>query len=98
MKPKQFIESGLPNEKILRRFPSTDWNYRSVGFPDFKSRCARTPRSSFAEISRDYFNSEARRGFVFESVLFALISVTVVAAILDCARALLEFTHAMSVL
>jgi hypothetical protein len=98
MKPSQFIESGLPGKRIVRRFPFTDWNYRAVGFPNFKSRCAGTPRSSFAEISRDYFNSEARRGFVFESVLFALISATVVPAILDCGRALLEFTHAMSVL
>jgi len=72
MKPSQFIESGLPGKRIVRRFPLTDWNYRAVGFPNFKSRCAGTPRSSFAEISRDYFNSEARRGFVFELVLFAL--------------------------
>jgi hypothetical protein len=97
MKPKQFIESGLPKEKKLRRFPSTDWNYRSVGFPDFKARSAGTPHSSFAEISRHYFDSEARRSLVFESVLFALISVTVVLAILDCGRALLEFTRALSV-
>ena len=97
MKPSQFFESGLPKERTVRRLPFTDWNYRSAGFPDFKTRCAGTPPSSFAEISRDYFNSEARRSLVFELVLFALITATVVPAILDCGRALLEFTHAISV-
>jgi hypothetical protein len=97
MKPTQFNQTSRRMTRIDRGFPITDWNY-SAGFGDFKARCARTSRSSFAEISRDYFKSEARRGFIFESVLFALIIITVTPAMLDCGRALLEFTRVIGAL
>lgn len=95
MKPSQLADIGARNRRTGRRYPITDCNYRPVGFRDFTARCTGTPRSSFAEISRDYFNSEARRSLVLEVVLFAVISVTVAPAILDCARALLEFIRAI---
>ena len=97
MKPSRFIDSDLRKERIAERFPITDWSYHSVDLSDFTARGAGKPRCPFTQISRDYFNSEARRNVVLECVFFAVISITAVPAILDCGRALLEFTHATGV-
>ena len=98
MKLSRFTESDLRHKRIAGRFPITDWSYHSVDVSDFTARGASKPRYSFTQISRDYFNSEARRNLVLECVFFAVISITVVPAILDCGRALLEFTHATGVI
>ena len=93
MKPPSSIQNSQRDAN--RRFPITDCNYRPLGFSEFKTRCARTPRSSFTTISRDYFNGEARYNFVIETVMFALITVTAIPALFDCGRALLEFMRAI---
>ena len=98
MKLSRFTERDLREKQIAGRFPLTDWSYHSVDLSDFTARDAGKPRFSFMQISRDYFNSEARRNLVLECVFFALISITAVPAILDCGRALLEFTHATGVM
>jgi hypothetical protein len=92
MKPLSSIQNTPRDAK--RRFPLTDWNYR-VGLKELKTRCAGIPRSSFVEITRDYFRTEARRNFVIEGALFAVITVTAAPAIWDCGRALLEFMRAI---
>ncbi len=94
MKPSQLTEIGSREQRISRRFPITHYNYQSVGFHGFNTHCTGTSRSSFAEISRDYFKAEARRGFVIEAVLFVVITATALPAILDCGRALLGFLRA----
>jgi hypothetical protein len=93
MKPPSAIQNSQRDAN--RRFPITDCNYRSLGFSELKTRCARTPRSSFTTISRDYFNGEARYHFVLETVVFALITVTAIPALFDCGRALREFMRAI---
>ena len=98
MKPSPCIERGSRNKRIPQRFPVTDWSYHSIDLSDFKARGAGKPSFPFTQISRDYFNSEARRSVIFESVWFGLIIVAVIPAILDCGRALLEFTHAIGAL
>ena len=98
MKLSRFTESDLRQNQIAGRFPLTDWSYHSVDLSDFTARGASKPRFSFTQISRDYFNSEARRNLILECVFFAVISITIVPAILDCGRALLEFTHATGVM
>jgi hypothetical protein len=95
MKPIPHIENGLRTEQTARRFPATDWHYHSVDLGRFKARCGDAPSLSFTQISRDYFNTEARRSVIFESVWFGLIIITVIPAMLDCGRALLEFTQAI---
>jgi hypothetical protein len=93
MKPTSPVQNR-PRDTNLR-FPITDCNYRPLGFPEVKARCAGAPRSSLAKISQNYFNGEARRNFVTETVLFTLIALATVPAFLDCARALLAFLRAI---
>jgi len=93
MKPLSSIQNSPRDTN--RRFPITDCNYRSLGFSELKTRCARTRRSSFTTISRDYFNGEARHQFLIETVVFALITITAIPALFDCGRALLEFIRAI---
>jgi hypothetical protein len=93
MKPPSSIQNSQRDPN--RRFPITDCNYRSPGFSELKTRCARTPHSSFATISRGYFNAEARYDFVIETVVFALITIAAIPALFDCGRALLEFMRSI---
>jgi hypothetical protein len=93
MKPPSSIQNSQRDAN--RRFPIIDCNYRSVGFSELKTRCARIPRSSFTTISRDYFNGEARHDFVIETAGFALIAVAAIPALFDCGRALLEFMRSI---
>jgi hypothetical protein len=93
MKPPSSIQNSPRDAN--RRFPITDCNYSSLGFSELKTRCARTPRSSFTTISRDYFNGEARYHFLIETAVFALITITTIPALFDCGRALLEFMRAI---
>ena len=76
------------------RFPITDCNYHSVAIGAYNGRCLKGA-PSFLKISRDYFKAEARRSFVIEAVLFAVITVTAAPAIVDCGRALLEFMRSI---
>jgi hypothetical protein len=96
MKPTlQFLNSSQYEHSAFRRFPIVEFNYRPLGLDEFKTRCAERPRSSVEKISQDYFNGEARRNFVTESLLFAIIAAATVPAILDCGRALFEFMSAI---
>jgi hypothetical protein len=94
MKPLSSIQKGRRGAN--RWLPTTDCNYQSLSFSEFKACCGRTPRSSFTAISRDYFNKEAGRNFVIETVGFALVTLTTIPAVFDCGRALLELMHAIS--
>ena len=92
MKPKS---PDQISRRSNRAFPVTDYNYRSLGFSGFNTRCAGSPQSSFDKISQDYFATEARHNFVAEALFFVLIIATTVPAILDCGRALLTFGRAI---
>ena len=96
MKPTlQFLNNSRYEHSAVRRFPIVEFNYRPLGLGQFNTRCAERPRSSFEKISQDYFNGEARRNFVTESLLFVIIAAATVPAILDCGRALFEFMSAI---
>jgi len=91
MKPTlQFLNNSRYERSADRRFPIPEFNYRPLGLGEFNTRCAERPRSSFEKISQNYFNGEARRNFLTESLLFAIIAAATVPAILDCGRALFE--------
>jgi hypothetical protein len=82
----------LPSAQSNRRkFPITDCNYQSPGFFELNAGCGRSSRASFVSISQSYFNREARHNFVMEAVVFALITVTVMPAFVNCGRAVVEF-------
>ena len=89
MKPT--VSSVQNRRETNRRFPVSDYNYQAISLREFKPSCAGSPRPTFDLISRDYFNVEARRSFVTETIVFGLIAVSTVPAVIDCARALHMF-------
>jgi hypothetical protein len=62
----------------------------------YHARCVRTAVPSFRNISRQYFQKEARRDFVAEAFLFALIIILAAAPLLSTASALTEFCRAIA--
>ena len=59
------------------RFPITDCNYQSIGLGEFNGHCGKVS-PSFHNISRDYFNNEARQSFAAEAAFFGAMIVTTV--------------------
>jgi hypothetical protein len=55
-------------------FPLTDCNYYSVTLSDYRGRCVKPLAQPFRNISCQYFKREARRDFVGEAVLFAILA------------------------
>jgi len=79
-----------------RRFPLVECNYQPLRLSEYRARCARTEAPSFQNISRHYFQKEARRDFVGEAFLFATMIVVAAAPLLSTASALSEFCRAIA--
>jgi hypothetical protein len=81
-----------------KRFPLTDCNYHSVTLRAYRGRCAKAAVLSFRNISRQYFQKEARREFVGEALLFAMLIVTAAAPLVSGAYAILDLCRAFGAL
>ena len=79
-----------------RSFPLVECNYQPMRLSGYHARCARTDAPSFRNISRQYFQKEARRDFVGEAFLFAVMIVLAAAPLLSTASALSEFCRAIA--
>jgi hypothetical protein len=79
-----------------RNVPLVDCNYQPMTLDGYHARCVRTGVPSFRNISRHYFQKEARRDFVSEAFLFALMIVLAAAPLLHTASALSEFCRAIA--
>jgi hypothetical protein len=90
MKP---ISLTTPNS---RSFPLVDCNYQPMTLDGYHAGCVRTAVPSFRNISRHYFQNEARRDFVTEAFLFALIIILAAVRLLSTASALTEFCRAIA--
>ena len=79
-----------------RSFPLVECNYQPMTLNGYQARCARIETPSFRNISRQYFQKEARRDFVGEALLFAIMIVLAAAPLLSTASALSEFCRAIA--
>ena len=79
-----------------RRFPLVEYNYQPTRLSGYQARCARSDAPSFRNISRQYFQKEARRDFVGEAFLFAVMIVLAAVPLLSTASALSEFCRAIA--
>ena len=79
-----------------RSFPLVECNYQPMRLSGYQARCARSDAPSFRNISRQYFQKEARRDFVGEAFLFAVTIVLAAAPLLSTASALSEFCRAIA--
>ena len=81
-----------------KRFPLTDCNYHSVTLRAYRGRCAKAAAPSFRNISRQYFQKEARHDFVGEAILFAILIITAAVPVMSGAYAILELCRAFGAL
>jgi hypothetical protein len=81
-----------------KRFPLTDCNYHSVTLRAYRGRCAKAAVPSFRNISRQYFQKEARHDFVGEAILFAILIITAAVPVVSGAYAILELCRAFGAL
>jgi len=79
-----------------RSFPLTDYNYQPMMLEECRGRCAKIEAPSFRNISRQYFEKEARRDFVGEAFFFVAMILIAAAPLLSTASALSQFCRAIS--
>jgi hypothetical protein len=72
-----------------------NYNYNSGTFESFRANCGRTSVRSFWNITGDYLKNEARRDFLGEAALFAVVIVTAFLPLISNAPALMEFVRAI---
>jgi hypothetical protein len=71
-------------------FPRIDFSYHTGSFGRFGGGHANSS-TSFLNISRDYFRSEARWNYLVEVLVFALIIATTAIPLINGARAIVRF-------
>jgi hypothetical protein len=79
-----------------RPVPVIDCNYQATSYFSLgDGHCASIPNPSFRNISRDYFQKEARHTFVIEAILFAAVVLTSTVALAIGAIAAIDFLRAL---
>jgi hypothetical protein len=78
-----------------QRFPLIDWNYQPTRLGGYRGQCAKTEAPSFRNISRQYFQNDARRDFIGEAAFFAAIVITAAAPLFSTASAIGELCRAI---
>jgi len=78
-----------------RSFPVVEFSYQLSSLTGYEGGCAKTVAPAFRDIGRHYFERDARRDFIREACLFALIIVTAAAPLFSVASALTEFCRAI---
>jgi hypothetical protein len=78
-----------------RRFPLIDCNYQPTMLGGYRGQCAKPEAPSFRNISRQYFQGEARRDFVSEAFFFVAMVLIATAPFLSTASALTELCRAI---
>jgi len=78
-----------------RSFPLTDCNYQPMTLEECRGRCAKIEAPSFRNISRQYFEKEARRDFVGEAFFFVAMILIAAAPLFSTASALSQLCRAL---
>jgi len=81
-----------------KRFPLIECNYRSVTLSGYRSGCAKPIAPSFRNISRLYFQKEARHEFFGEAILFSILVVTAAVPMVSGAYAIVQLCRAFGAL
>jgi hypothetical protein len=84
-----------PTARNSRSFPLVEFDYQPSKLREYQPRCAKTVVPAFRNISREYFQREARRDFIGEACLFVAIIVTAAAPVFSTASALADFCRAI---
>src|ERR1700736_3737357 len=76
-----------------RGFPRIDYNYQVFSLDRFYGGSTGSSPASFLNISRDYFQREARQNFLAEIAFFLVIAAILAATFIHGARAIIHFLH-----
>jgi hypothetical protein len=98
MKPiAQTTDSGSDKDfssiRQQHRFPLVECNYQTFSLDRFSGGSTGSSPGSFLNISRDYFQREARRNFLAEAAFFLIIGAILASAFIEGARAIIHFLH-----
>jgi hypothetical protein len=85
--------SDFPSTSKRTTFPKVDYHYQAFSLDRFHSGSTGSSPASFLNISRDYFQREARRNFLAEVAFFLVIAAILVATFIHGARAIIHFLH-----
>lgn len=93
MKPSAQVgrNVGDVSPKRERQFPLIDWSYQIYSPDRFGS--SGSPPPSFWNISRDYFQHEARRHFLAEVAFFLIMAAIWAGAFIEGARVIIHFLY-----
>jgi hypothetical protein len=89
------MKPTTPTTRNRREFPLIEWNYQPR-INDYQGRCLKLPTPSFQNISRQYFQREARQDFVVEAISFAILAVIAVAPFVSTANAVGQLCRAFA--
>jgi len=78
-----------------RRFPLIDCNYQPMIFGGFRGQCPKAAAPSFRNISRQYFQGQARRDFVSEAFFFVAMVLIAAAPFFSTASAIGDLCRAI---
>ena len=81
-----------------KRFPLIECNYHSVTLSGYRGRCVKPTAPSFLNISRPYFQKEARQDFFGEAILFAILVVAATVPMVSGAYAIIQLCRAFGAL
>ena len=76
-----------------RRFPLVDFNYQTFSVDRYRGGPTGSSQPSFLNISREYFQREARRHFLSEIAFFLMIAAILAMTLWHGARAIIHFLN-----
>lgn len=85
--------SGHSRNDKKPSFPIIDCDYQRTPFHRYFGGSARTPSSSFLNISREYFRYEARRNFLAEAAFFLAFTAILVLTFISGAIVIIHFLN-----
>ena len=76
------------------RLPIIDYHYQTFSLDRYRGGGSTgSSPASFLNISREYFQHEARRNFLVEVIFFVLIAAILAVTFISDARAIVHFLH-----
>jgi|SRR5215471_2154064 hypothetical protein len=76
-----------------RQFPVTDCNYQEFSLNRFRGEMPEKPAPSFLNISRGYFQYEARRNFLGEAAFFLAFAAILALTFISGAMVIIHFLN-----
>jgi len=81
-----------------KRFPLIECNYHSATLSGYRDHCAKPLAPSFRNISRQYFQKEARHDFIGEAILFSILVITATVPMVSGMYAIIHLCRAFGAL